>query len=482
MQYFPANHSRARYAVTIRLSWGRAPALAILVLIVSLFTFNCSGERAADLRLAERRAVVISVDGLPPDLYLHPEKYGLRLPHLMRLKAEGSYAEAVEGVYPSVTYPSHTTLVTGRWPREHGIFSNRSSRQAGVRPQDWYWYAEAIRVPTLWDVARKKGLQTAAVSWPVTVGADIDWVIPEFRDVSPSPLSPWEATAAKSHPRGLLEEAFAAIGARRGDEAGDQMRTRVAQYILKTHRPHLLLVHLIELDASHHRGGPYNPAALETIRHIDALIGQLRATVDAIGLGDQTAFFIVSDHGFLPITRTLRPNVLLAKAGLLAVDRQGEITGGKIATVANGGSFFIYWPSANSDAIRKQADQALRPMREQGVLWAIFSENATAHLRADSDARLILEAVEGYSFGGKATGSWLEERDGVGGAHGYLPTRAGMAASFIAAGPGLRQAGNLGRIRMIEVAPTVARYLRISEPGLGNSAGLIGLFAPTAQN
>ena len=67
---------------------------------------------------AQRRAVMISIDGLPPDLYLNRDKYGLEIPNLLELMEQGSYAEAVEGVYPSVTYPSHTTLVTGRRPRE----------------------------------------------------------------------------------------------------------------------------------------------------------------------------------------------------------------------------------------------------------------------------------------------------------------------------------------------------------------------------
>ena len=145
--------------------------MCLTALIVCQWGWLTGGAaRAGNALPPERRVILISVDGLPSQFYLHPEEFRLRIPNLMRLKSEGNYAEALEGVYPSVTYLSHTTLVTGRWPREHGIFTNLSSRKAGVRPRDWFWYAEAIRVPTLWDLARKKrvanrGRQLARDGW-----------------------------------------------------------------------------------------------------------------------------------------------------------------------------------------------------------------------------------------------------------------------------------------------------------------------------
>ena len=421
---------------------------------------------------AQRRAVMISIDGLPPDLYLNRDKYGLRIPNLLELMEQGSYAEAVEGIYPSVTFPSHTTLITGLRPREHGIFTNYTSRQAGKDLGVWFWYADAIRVPTLWDLAGKKGLKTAAVSWPVSVGADVDWLLPEIHDVGPTARPVWEVVSEKSSPQGLLEEFFKESGEPRTGEIGDSIRARSAIHILKKYRPHLLLLHIFNLDGVHHQTGPGSPEARKMLEKLDGFIGQIRAAVDEIGLSGETAFFIVSDHGFMRVTHTLSPNVLLAKAGLLTTDKNGKITGGKIATVNNGGSFFIYWPEAQDETLRKQVDEALRPMRERDLLWAVFGRRAAANLSADEDARLILEAPTGYAFSDKALGKWVEERPSVGGVHGYLPTRPEMATSFIAAGPGLQKAGNLGRIRMIEIAPTVAQYLGIYQPGFGHTDGI----------
>ena len=64
---------------------------------------------------------MISIDGLLPDYYISPQNLGLRVPTLTMMKEKGAYAEGVEGVYPTVTYPAHTTLITGARPAIHGI-------------------------------------------------------------------------------------------------------------------------------------------------------------------------------------------------------------------------------------------------------------------------------------------------------------------------------------------------------------------------
>src|SRR4029078_3450929 len=68
--------------------------------------------------------VLISIDGLKPDYVLEADKHGLKIPNLRRLLAEGAYADGVTGVLPTVTYPSHATMVTGVAPATHGIIAN----------------------------------------------------------------------------------------------------------------------------------------------------------------------------------------------------------------------------------------------------------------------------------------------------------------------------------------------------------------------
>ena len=114
--------------------------------------------------------LLISIDGLQPVDVIEADKRGIQIPNLKRFVKEGSYASGVVGVLPSVTYPSHATLVTGKSPAEHGIIGNTGFDPLQVNQSGWYWYASDYKVSTLWDAATKAGLKTANVHWPVTVG------------------------------------------------------------------------------------------------------------------------------------------------------------------------------------------------------------------------------------------------------------------------------------------------------------------------
>jgi len=125
---------------------------------------------------AERPAVplvIVSIDGMGPGYVLEADRYGLKVPNLRRFLTEGSWARGVKGVLPTVTYASHTTLVTGVSPARHGILYNEPFDPLDRNKEGWYWYAEDIRVPTLWDAAREAGLDVAIVDWPVSVGARV---------------------------------------------------------------------------------------------------------------------------------------------------------------------------------------------------------------------------------------------------------------------------------------------------------------------
>lgn len=396
----------------------------------------------------------------------------LHIPHLARMKSEGSFAEAVEGIYPSVTYPSHTTLVTGRLPVEHGIYTNLSSREAGKNPLDWFWFANAIKVPTLWDEARKAHLTTASVFWPVTAGASIDWDFPEIWDPAKGEVGDPMYVAKFATP-GLLFEAFIALGPPPGED-NDLTRTHLANFLEKSHKPNVLLVHLDTLDETEHHFGPESAEAAATLERIDARIGEIVDAVKEAGLADSTDFFIVSDHGFMSVDRSIQPNVLLAKAGLLTVNEQGQIVGGKVATVSNGGSFFIYWPEGKN--LQSEVDAALKPLLIQGMVWAVFDRQALKEMGADPGAQMALEPPRGAMYGHAASGQLVTELKARVGSHGYLPYRDGLEASFIAWGPGIRSGLNLHRIRMTSIASTLLKGLGINDPQFGAQPPLNEIF------
>ena len=117
--------------------------------------------------------VVVSIDGLRPDVYRDPEGLGIEVPNLLALRQSGVSADRMIPTFPSVTYPSHTTLVTGTTPAAHGIETNFKSGTS------WYLDSAEVRSETLWQAAAEAGLTTAIVTWPVSYGAKVDYLIPE---------------------------------------------------------------------------------------------------------------------------------------------------------------------------------------------------------------------------------------------------------------------------------------------------------------
>ena len=125
--------------------------------------------------------LLISIDGLRPGDVLEADKRGLSIPNLRRFVKEGAHATGVTGVLPTLTYPSHTTLMTGVSPAKHGIVANNSFDPMGMNQGGWYWYAQDVKTPMLWEAATKAGLSTGNVHWPVSVAArGVTWNLPQI--------------------------------------------------------------------------------------------------------------------------------------------------------------------------------------------------------------------------------------------------------------------------------------------------------------
>lgn len=410
---------------------------------------------------AERHVILLSIDGLMPAYYLEPERFGLRISHLRGLMERGAYARGVVGVLPSVTYPSHTTLITGVPPRLHGIPANKILDPEGTSNGALYWYAREVRVPTLVDAAEARHLTTGAVFWPVSVGLEADFNLPEF----------WRSGSWHPVDLELLREVstphlMAAVEQTRGRlfpyPLTDEDRLDTAVYLLRNHRPHLLLVHIFELDFAQHDFGPGSPEALAAVEAADRLVGRLLAAVEEAGLAGETLFAVVSDHGFLPVSRALKPNVVLRRAGLLEVDEEGKVRSWQAYFHASGGSAALHLQPGADPALADQVAELFRPYVEDpaGGVRAILGRERIAELGGTAEAALFLDARQGFRFLGDASGEWSEPSDDKG-HHGHAPDpdREGLYASFLVTAPELTRKGDLGVIPMTRVAPTLARYL-----------------------
>ncbi|MBC8025701.1 MAG: alkaline phosphatase family protein, partial [Steroidobacteraceae bacterium] len=204
--------------------------------------------------------LLISIDGLPPRYVTEARRFNLSIPTLRSFVERGAYASGVIAVTPTVTYPNHTTMVTGVLPAQHGITTNTTFDPLNVNRDGWFWYAEDIRVPTLWSAASAAKLRTASVNWPVTVGdRNIDFLLPEYWRTSTADDS--KLLRALTRPEGLLERLERKVGTAFVDGntdtlESDRVRTRYALEILRNERPQFMAVHLVALDGTQHRDGP----------------------------------------------------------------------------------------------------------------------------------------------------------------------------------------------------------------------------------
>jgi predicted AlkP superfamily pyrophosphatase or phosphodiesterase len=421
------------------------------------------------------RALVISIDGFAAFYWRDP---AVRIPTLRRLAERGVVAAGMETVFPSTTWPTHVSLVTGVGPSVHGVVGNHILNRATGRAEDLtgdpiYDAGDLVRAPTFYDRAHAAGFRTAAVDWPATRhAASLDFNLPFFKDqaVFEAHTSPavWRELTSLGYPM-----------ARQGEWAQlpkrflkDAMVATVAAHVVHRHAPDLLLVHFLCVDSLQHLYGPRSPEAYWAIEYVDERIGRLLAALPA-GALDRTNVFVVSDHGFLPVTREIRPNVRLRKLGLLDVDGEGRIARAEARVVMNHGAAYAYVRDGGGQVrMVRDVSAALATLPGVAGIWTA-GEYATLGLPTPAEhpwvGDLLLEASEGYLFVDDAAG---EEEETAPphhrGTHGQRPGHPSLHAFFLAAGPGVRRGLELGVIRSRDVAPTLASTLGLS---MGSTEG-----------
>lgn len=409
--------------------------------------------------------VMISIDGLKPDYILEADKYHLQIPNLRKLVKDGAYATNVTGIMPTVTYPSHTTMVTGVWPAKHGIYTNSPFDPFGKNQGGWNWYAEDIKAQTLWEAVSKAGMKSSSVDWPVTVGAKIDFNIAQI----------WRASTPEDHKllrvlctKGLLEEAEKAIGeypyGYNYTIESDGQRARFSAYILESKKPNFHTAYFSVLDEEQHAHGPYTPKVFETLEAIDKMVGVVWQAAMKAGNG-QAYLCVVSDHGFARIEKEIRINFALREAGLIQLDEKGALKSWQAICWNSGGSTAIILKDKNDNAAKQKVRDILNKLASDsssGVLK--FFEGAELQMTGGfSDAAFIVGSKPGYYFSGSFEPPITKARS-IGGGHGFLPELTEMDSSFFIVGQGIKANRNLGRIDMRDIAPTLAGLLKVKLP------------------
>jgi predicted AlkP superfamily pyrophosphatase or phosphodiesterase len=441
----------------------------------SIFLLMATAAHAAPV-------LMISIDGLKPEYITQADAHGMKIPYLRTLVRDGTYAEGVVGIWPTITYPSHVTLLTGVWPDEHGITNNLEFDPLQHFGGAWNWYAAGIRVPTLWQAAHKAGLRTASVGWPVSVGAtDVDTLIPEYWrganvDSSSDPQDRM-LMAALARPDTLLKQLEPAAGPyMNGNDTsigGDEIKTRYALEILKRYKPAFMTLHLSSLDHAQHEHGPFSAEADQTLEAIDGMVERLAH--QAFANSPSAVVVIVSDHGFMNITHYVNLGVPFVQAGLAAVSlnpvtKAPVISSWKAEPWTAGGMAAIMLNDKNGgpndDATEQQVHDMLAKLAADPAngIAQVLDRDAIHKRGAFPDAAFLVVFQPGYYAGNALSGSLITPVPGTRGSHGFSPEYPEMRASFFAVGAGIAHHRDLGVVDMRQIAPTVAGILHVAMP------------------
>src|SRR5437773_1302998 len=238
--------------------------------------------------------IVISIDGFAAFYWSDPQA---RMPTLRRLAERGVVAKGMETVFPSTTWPTHVSLMTGVSPRAHGVVANHILNRRTRDPEDLtgdpiYDAPALLRAPTVYDLAHRAGLRTAAIDWPATRNATtLDFNLPFFKDQrvfeTQTARAVWEELRALGYP--VHRQGEWAQLPRRFHK--DEMVGSLAAHVMRRHEPDLLLVHFLCVDSFQHLYGPRSPEAYWAIEYVDGLIRRFLASLPA-SVAAETSIFV----------------------------------------------------------------------------------------------------------------------------------------------------------------------------------------------
>lgn len=399
-----------------------------LLMLVAVFLTACSHSPKAivahtndpspfaamtDLKSIDKGPVIlVSIDGFRHD-YLTRQL----TPNLESLK-KGGMSALMRPSFPSVTFPNHYSLVTGKRPDQHGIIANTMTDP--LRPEamfklsdrtqvtDRFWWDDAV---PFWVSAERAGIKTGTMFWPGSE-ADIGGVRPSYYRIFDQKLS--------------------------GEARIDQVLAWLD--LPKGERPQALTLYFDVVDSKGHEFGPDSREVNEAIAKVDAQIGLLIDGLKGRGIFDQTTLIIVSDHG-MALTSDDR---VVYMEELIATDSYSYTTSGPVMGLT---------PKAGRESEVEQAlikPHSLMDCYKKGAFpqklhYGTHRRVPPISCVAKNGALISVERAKGrnYSLG----------------AHGYDPYHSDMASLFIARGPNLEKNKVLNDFDNIYVYDLIMRSL-----------------------
>jgi predicted AlkP superfamily pyrophosphatase or phosphodiesterase len=403
-----------------------------------------------------------------------------KLPNFKDLLQRGSYCNQVQTIYPSVTYPCHTTIVTGNYPKRHGIVNNTLLQPGRLSP-DWYWHRKHIKGTTLYDEAKKAGLRTAALLWPVTARANIDYNMPEiFANRSWHHQVPVSLSNGSVRYQLDMNRRFGHLRNGLNQPELDDFVLESTVHTIKTKKPELLLVHFVDLDSQRHYHGFSSKEAMAAIKRHDVRLGRIIQVLKESGIYENTTVVALGDHSALDESKAIKLNVLFKEKGLIDVDESGKVKSWKAYCKSCDGSAYIYLNDPSDHHTKEVVEKLLKNLvvDHTSGIEKVISQHEAAAMGADENCSFMVEARRGFYIKEQIEGEFIDsitERDVEAkrytlASHGYSPEKENYTTVFMAAGKGIRPNVLVPSMHLVDEGPTFARLLGLD---LGSTDGSV---------
>lgn len=418
---------------------------------------------------------VISLDGLSTLDF----EYINTLPSFKEFINTASYCKNVYSIYPTLTYPAHVSIVTGKYPKNHGVVNN-TLLQINRKSPDWYWHSKNINGDTIYDLAIEKGMLVGALLWPVTAKAKIQYNMPEI-----FANRPWQNQIIVSLLNGNpmfqyeLNKKFGYLRDGIKQPNLDDFTHQSLLHTIKSKNLDLTLVHYTDLDSTRHKYGFYSEEAKLALKRHDKRICEIIQALKDKKIYEESTIVLLGDHSSLDESNVINLNILLREKGYIEVDEKAKIIDYKAIVKNCDGSAYVY-VKENDFKILNEIKNIINEFNDKyGCIEAIFSREEAIEFGADPECSLMLEAKLGYYFQDEIVGEIIKEINNASiksddeytlSTHGYSPFKDNYTTVFMAAGKGIRKGKIIEKMNLVDEGPTIAKLLGLE---LKNADGKI---------
>ena len=400
--------------------------------------------------------------------------YMMTKPNFAKIMANRAEVERVCTVYPSMTYPAHTSILTGCRPGKTGIYLN--SRIKPVKDNSVHWPLESrnVRVENLFAAAKRAGCTTASVFWPITAcDPNIDHVINEYFFYLPD-----EDIVETFRRQGSDEVALQAVRenlprfrkSKRAKGCGPNLTNTMDDFImgctcwlLRNAKPDVLALHNCYIDSTRHYYGAFAPEVYKALDQMDVWLGEVLQAMEDAGCYEDVNFIILSDHGQMDLARYTRLNVLLQRGGFIDIAPDGSVYDWR-AFCKGGMSAPVFLSDPNYEPLKKAVYEYLLELAKdpQWGIEQVFTVEETREMYGTYGTFSFMVESDGHTT---FTDDWhgecsvpVEAIEGYRAKHGYRPEK-GPQPIFLASGPAFKPGAVVANAHVTDEAPTLAAVL-----------------------